>query len=463
MKSSSLIILLLLTFGNHVKTQNSNYSRALDMSWSFYQAQRSGKLPDKSIPWRFDSFTRERTNDGKDMTGGFFDAGDHVRFMLPQVTTMTILAQGLLDFKSGYQTNPIIHRKALGVLKWGADFLSKCVISPTRVVGQIGLGGPDHAFWVRPDEIKTPYPVIELSPSRPGGDIAGSMAAALAASSIVFNSSTYLKAAETVFQFGVKYPGLYHLKIGDASGYYKSSSQYDDLSLGAIWLFRATKKNNYLRQAIHLLDTNLRSEKLGWQSVDWDNVQRMTMILLSTVDTPSKTKYAQILNDFRMSWFRGQNGVKVTPKGLRWLTQWGPLRYNGNALYAILTHAKIVAGNQSPSYRDAVCYARTQLNYMLRDNRSFMVGFGKTFPRQPHHRAASCPLPPIPCGWDWFHKQSSNPNILTGAIVGGPDENDMYVDKRDDYIKNEVAIDYNAGITSALAALIEPAAIAIRC
>jgi hypothetical protein len=38
--------------------------------------------------------------------------------------------------------------------------------------------------------------------------------------------------------------------------------------------------------------------------------------------------------------------------------------------------------------------------------------------------------------------------------VGGPDENDNYVDDRADYVKNEVATDYNAGFQSAVAALV---------
>ncbi|CAM6054737.1 unnamed protein product [Sphagnum tenellum] len=48
-----------------------------------------------------------------------------------------------------------------------------------------------------------------------------------------------------------------------------------------------------------------------------------------------------------------------------------------------------------------------------------------------------------------------NPHILTGAMVGGPDQNDNYSDKRDDYVHNEVAMDYNAGLQSALAALLQ--------
>ena len=44
-----------------------------------------------------------------------------------------------------------------------------------------------------------------------------------------------------------------------------------------------------------------------------------------------------------------------------------------------------------------------------------------------------------------------NPNILKGALVGGPDNGDNYQDSRTDYVHNEVACDYNAGFQGALA------------
>jgi hypothetical protein len=44
--------------------------------------------------------------------------------------------------------------------------------------------------------------------------------------------------------------------------------------------------------------------------------------------------------------------------------------------------------------------------------------------------------------------------VLNGALVGGPDsESGHYVDDQNNYITNEVAIDYNAGFTSALAGI----------
>ena len=63
----------------------------------------------------------------------------------------------------------------------------------------------------------------------------------------------------------------------------------------------------------------------------------------------------------------------------------------------------------------------------------------------------SCPSLPAVCDWSTFASSDPNPHILYGALVGGPDANDVYVDDRTDYVTNEVACDYNAGFQGALA------------
>jgi Glycosyl hydrolase family 9 len=50
----------------------------------------------------------------------------------------------------------------------------------------------------------------------------------------------------------------------------------------------------------------------------------------------------------------------------------------------------------------------------------------------------SCPDMPASCGWNEFNSPNPNGQILEGALVGGPDINDNYVDARDDYRANEV-------------------------
>ena len=82
-----------------------------------------------------------------------------------------------------------------------------------------------------------------------------------------------------------------------------------------------------------------------------------------------------------------------------------------------------------------------------------MVGYGSKSPQSPHHRGASCPAAPVHCPWDGVQPF---PNVLEGALVGGPGSpDDQYNDAVNDYIENEVTLDYNAGFQSVLAGLQE--------
>ena len=108
--------------------------------------------------------------------------------------------------------------------------------------------------------------------------------------------------------------------------------------------------------------------------------------------------------------------------------------------------------------QDFVKYAHGQLEYMLGSSgRSFVAGFGSNPPLRAHHKASSCPLAPARCDWDNFNSPNPNPQILHGALVGGPSElnSDNIPDKRDDFKQNEVAMDYNAGFQSLLAGMLQ--------
>ena len=46
------------------------------MSWLFYEAKRSGKLPSTNrVAWRGDSALDDKAPDGSDVSGGWYDAG----------------------------------------------------------------------------------------------------------------------------------------------------------------------------------------------------------------------------------------------------------------------------------------------------------------------------------------------------------------------------------------------------
>jgi hypothetical protein len=104
-------------------------------------------------------------------------------------------------------------------------------------------------------------------------------------------------------------------------------------------------------------------------------------------------------------------------------------------------------------------YAQRQVDYALGSTgRSYVVGWGASPPVNWHHAPSSCPDAPALCNFQNFFMKPNNPQILYGALVGGPPgvgrnktNPDHYLDLRPDYAVNEPAVDYESGFVGALA------------
>lgn len=71
---------------------------------------------------------------------------------------------------------------------------------------------------------------------------------------------------------------------------------------------------------------------------------------------------------------------------------------------------------------------------------SYLVGFGEKYPEYVHHRGASIPSNESPTckgGFKWLESDEPNPNVATGALVGGPFLNETYVDSRNNSKQGE--------------------------
>lgn len=54
---------------------------------------------------------------------------------------------------------------------------------------------------------------------------------------------------------------------------------------------------------------------------------------------------------------------------------------------------------------------------------------------------------------NWYNIRTPNPNLLVGAVVGGPDQNDDFIDQRDAYLMTEPATYNTAPLVGVFARL----------
>ncbi|XP_025102664.1 uncharacterized protein LOC112569160 [Pomacea canaliculata] len=340
------------------------------------------------------------------------------------------------------------------MIKWPLDYFLQAWDPATQeFVAQIGDSDVDHAYWGRPEDMTMPRPCYKVSPKSPGADLAGEAAACLALGSIIFRDkgdTTYadrlLDAAKSLYAFGKQHPGNYTEAIPEHARAYTSGGYKDEMCEGGIWLYRATNDTQYLVDAKSYYENNI-----AW-ALFYEYKQTACQLLL--YEETGDRSYKDVVVQFMDSYMPDQ--MDYTPCGMAFRNEWGSNRYAGNTAFAALAAAE--AGINVAEYRR---WAVEQINVLLGDNRhdggcfSYQIGYGTKYPLRPHHRASSCPDVPLPCSYDNLRSPDPSPHVLVGALVGGPkDAQGNYVDNREDYVGNEVAIDYNSGFQSALAGII---------
>jgi len=469
-----------------------NYDDALAKSFLFYEAQRSGILPSTNrISWRKDSALGDASaiydanNNGlidpgetltRDLSGGYYDAGDNMKYAYPMASSMTLLSWGVAQYQAAYAFSGQLD-EALATIRWGTDWLLKAhetsgntgALETVRFWGQVGRSDTDHKSWVDDQRISTLRPAYYIDPTKPGSDMAAEAAATLASSSIIFRSTDaayadrLLDNAKALFRFAYQYQGVYSNAIPDSASTYGSKNFNDDLAWGAVWLHKAIKASGgsvndpliWGNNQTYLQIAKSTNTSLTKWTQTWADKQYGTAVLLAQED-PSydKTSLEKWLNYWTV---KGATSVPYTTGGLAVINGWGSLRYSANTAFLAGIYSDTVQ-DYNGRYSD---FSKTQIDYILGNNprgSSYMVGFGNTYSRNVHHRSAQLNNNPAYTGtngWSLFNNNVPNQNILYGALVGGPGSvNDFdYQDTVTDYRRNEVALDYNAGFTGVLARL----------
>lgn len=428
-------------------TGDFNYGEALQKSLLFYELQRSGDLDESTIRtnWRGDSGLNDGSDAGLDLTGGLYDAGDNAKFNLPMAYTSTMLAWSVYEDKDAYEKSGQLEY-ALGNIKWICDYLIKCHPEDNVYYYQVGDGNADHSWWGASEVMQMDRPSFKVDTSSPGSTVVGEAAAALAACAAVYKdvdaeySELCLSHAKSLYEFAesTKSDAGYTA----ANGFYSSwSGFYDELTWAAVWLNIATGDEEWLDKAKEYAPQCTADTK--W-SLCWDDKAMGAYCLLAEL-TGEQTYKSKI--EESLDWWSGSGSESITysPKGLAWLDTWGSLRYATTMAMVAASYAESDAcpSDKADKYIE---FFEKEVNYALGSTgRSFVVGFGENPPEHPHHRTAQG-------SWaDNMNEPASHRHVLFGALVGGPDASDGYEDTVSDYNKNEVADDYNAGFTGALA------------
>jgi endoglucanase len=422
-----------------------NYGEALQKSLLFYKANRLGDLPDNYLlPYRGDAAMTDGADVGLDLTGGWADAGDGVKFGHPMAYAAAQLGWAVYEYRDAFAKSGQLE-VILDEIKWAADYFIKAHPQPDVLYYDCGYGESDHSVWAPHEllEYLTKRTSFKVDRNNPGSDVAGQTAAALAIASIIFEptnpfyAATTLTHAEQLFTFADTYRGKNPL-----NNFYQSGSYLDDLTWAAVWLYLKTKDQAYLDKAKSYIPVTSLG---GHHTHCWDDVSYGAALKLAQI-TKDAT-YARMV-EANLDWWLPQGGLNYTPGGLAWLSQWGSLRYATTAAFLAFVWSddtSVGTASKKQAYRE---FAECQVNYALGDNPrggSYEVGFGKNPPEHPHHRTAHgswLSMLNVPT----FHR-----HILYGALVGGPDSSDGWKDDITDYTLNEVACDYNAGFVGCLA------------
>ena len=463
---SSILYILLLISSKIISVSSEdieiNYGEALQKSLFFYEAQQAGVLPEwNEVSWRGDSMENDF------IPGGWFDAGDHFKFTLTIAYTSTLLAWGYLEY--GDAVNKIgLEEKFKNNLKWGLDYIV-LADQGDSIVGTIGKNGFDHSWWGSPEIYLRKMKLVTGDDERPYDEITSTStlalsASALAAGYLIFKDSNYLIHAKSLYELADKVRS--NGEQGMAKSYYPATDFYDELFYAANWMYMATGDQKYLDECEKdfipefPLEQQSSTRKFTW-GFCWDDHSQAASLLYA-INT-GKEEWIEQVHRHLEYWTTGYEGKQVgyTPDGMAWLFQWGSTRHAANtAFLAIIAADKLFKDNEE-LYNKYKTFAKTQMEYFFGKNNlglSYVLGMGKN-PKTVHHRGASGihddSWTALGTDKDDGMHQTEYAHILYGALEGGPNKDGSFTDRVSAYENTEVAIDYNAGFTAALCAMIK--------
>ncbi|SFX57892.1 glycoside hydrolase family 9 protein, partial [Cytophaga hutchinsonii] len=492
-KIRNLIIICagLFFLSTHLSAQTpyftpAEYKKALWMTTRFYGGQRAGDnnwLLYNHLPSGVNASLRGKSflqdgDAGYDLSGGWFDCGDHVKFGQTEYYSAYMLLKGYAEFPTGYGDyyaydyqgyktanswnwegtghSPNGIPDILDEVKHATDYFIKCAKNSTTFYYQVGQGGPDHMLWETAVQMQTESVgnggeprVVYKNPS--DASMPSFCGATLALMSRLYRqydaayADLCLEHAKYAYDYAKAHPGT----IGSPDGgFYPANSNWrDDYSSMCAELFWATNTAAYKTEALSFTiaasgSANITGNTYGFDYSNNGDIAIYNQALLGN------TSAKGVLNTIVTSNYLGN--VQGDGQFNGGNTTWGPTRYNANTAFIVALWQKLYGTDATPHK-----YIYDNIDYLLgknSSNQSFIVGFGTKSPKFPHHRNV--------------YLRDNNPsdavkatmtipakNQQFGLMVGGSRNASSFSDNVVNYQHTEGGIDYNACLVGVLAYL----------
>lgn len=440
------------------------------------------------------------TEDGTvDVSGGYHDAGDHVKFGLPEAYAGTTVSWGYYEFREAYEECEQTEHVET-IIRYFCDYFMRCTFRDANgdVVAfcyQVGDGDVDHAFWQLPQNDTMVRTAWFATADNPTTCNVTNTAACLAINYLNFKDTDpeyaekCLDYAKALYEFANANEKTCAVTDEGPKQYYNSSKWEDDYCFAACWMYLITGEASYINDMLPYYDYYAPPGYVYCWNDMWNGVG-LLMAQIAETYTSGKTyteaenplgqcdlavEYMQAagknpyeeINFWGMcakaynGYMSGSPGT-ITPQGYFWLNTWGSARYNTAVQFCIMVYEKYTGGKDyfntgNPDHTFAQ-WAKGQMEYILGKNettylegeggsgsRSYLVGYDENSAAYPHHRASS--------GLTKCEDKDPQLYVLFGALCGGPDAEDAHRDATEDWTYNEVTIDYNAACPGAAAGL----------
>jgi len=378
------------------KIRDNIFNNITDSLLLFYQTQRCGPTnPILHLPCHLSDVVKligYKDSSGVDITGGWHDAGDYIKFLSTTsfTTYLMLFAYEFDPQKFGFDRNKNGVPDILDEAKIGLDWMKRANFQKDKLVTQIQDLSDHQVGWRLPenDTLRFNRAGYVGNGKNQIGLFSATMAIAYRIWKNKFKDLDFaddcLKRAKYLYSVKNSVPNVDSME----SGFYQDSRYLGKLALGAIELFISTNDSSYLKEAETFADS--AGSDYWWS---WGDINSLADYKLGTLIP----RYSEYLKN-NLEHFTNNSKESVFGEGMPY--SWGTTNsFLGVSLQSIL-YKKLTGSTTFDSL------AAIQRDYILGRNPwgvSFIYNIGRVFPKYLHSQVA------------YF-----NNGYLPGALSSGP-------------------------------------------